>query len=463
LVIPQAVRLEFSGFWPSRMNRPNVICLVIDRLHVGYLGAYGNSWINTPALDRLAAQSFVLDRAIIDSPRLEESYRSMWLGLHALCPVAQPPQRKSVSEVLSSSGWHTALLTDEQQIAEHPLASTFNERTLIGQNDDIPPHVATAAIETNAAQFFAAAANWLQSNKAPFILWLHTGTLGRTWDAPLEFRQQYADVDDPESLDWAAVPCRMLPENFDPDKLLAISHAYAGQVSLVDQLVGEFFEAVDAAGNFRDTVLVLLSPRGFPLGEHRRVGPVDEALYAELIHVPWMIRLPKEMGTPGRSQSLVQPADLAATILDCCGLSANLLRQAAGDAEIAGEPAPAGQGQSILPLIRGERSQSRDRACAVALPTEQALVTANWSLRCSSAANEENKPAISELSNRRPKEKCELFVKPDDWFQFNEVADRCGEIVREMETALNDFSQACQSSQSAVLANLPPELTTAIE
>ena len=41
----------------------NAICLVIDRLHAGYVGAYGNTWIETPAMNRLASQSFLLDQA----------------------------------------------------------------------------------------------------------------------------------------------------------------------------------------------------------------------------------------------------------------------------------------------------------------------------------------------------------------------------------------------------------------
>ena len=40
----------------------NVICLAIDRLHLGHLGAYGNAWINTPAIDRLASQSWCSTR-----------------------------------------------------------------------------------------------------------------------------------------------------------------------------------------------------------------------------------------------------------------------------------------------------------------------------------------------------------------------------------------------------------------
>src|SRR5258708_6495236 len=30
------------------MPSKNILCIVIDRLHVGFVGAYGNTWISTP-------------------------------------------------------------------------------------------------------------------------------------------------------------------------------------------------------------------------------------------------------------------------------------------------------------------------------------------------------------------------------------------------------------------------------
>ena len=39
---------------------------------------------------------------------------------------------------------------------------------------------------------------------------------------------------------------------------------------------------------------MLISPRGFPLGEHWRVGPCDDALFGELVHVPWMMQFPRK-------------------------------------------------------------------------------------------------------------------------------------------------------------------------
>src|SRR6185437_512495 len=39
----------------------NVIVVVCNGLHLGFLGAYGNGWIDTPHLDRLAAEGVVFD------------------------------------------------------------------------------------------------------------------------------------------------------------------------------------------------------------------------------------------------------------------------------------------------------------------------------------------------------------------------------------------------------------------
>ena len=65
------------------------------------------------------------------------------------------------------------------------------------------------------------------------------------WDAPLALRQQFADEDDPEPPEFVEPPDRVLPDDFDPDELLGITHAYAGQVALVDLCLGMLLDAID--------------------------------------------------------------------------------------------------------------------------------------------------------------------------------------------------------------------------
>src|SRR5271154_3606526 len=96
------------------MRNMNAISLVIDRLHVGYLGCYGNSWIATPNFDRLASDGFVFDQALIESPDLAEQYT-------ALTSQAQFVQR------LRECGIATALITDDPQVADMPWAAEVDD------------------------------------------------------------------------------------------------------------------------------------------------------------------------------------------------------------------------------------------------------------------------------------------------------------------------------------------------
>ncbi len=45
----------------------NVVLIYSDTMRRDHLGAYGNAWIKTPNLDRLASQSVVFDRAYTSS------------------------------------------------------------------------------------------------------------------------------------------------------------------------------------------------------------------------------------------------------------------------------------------------------------------------------------------------------------------------------------------------------------
>ena len=59
---------------------PNLVVLVLDGLQPAYLGPYGNTWVNTPAWNHLAAESLLLERCWLDAPELADFYRAAWTG-----------------------------------------------------------------------------------------------------------------------------------------------------------------------------------------------------------------------------------------------------------------------------------------------------------------------------------------------------------------------------------------------
>ncbi len=274
----------------------NAICLVIDRLHRGFLGAYGNTWIETPAFDRLAAESFVFDQMLVDSSRLGPLYRSFWQGLHALAPAMD--NRPTLPALLREAGVHCTLLTDDRAVIEHPLAIEFDDCIQIDPPWQSQMAAEGAYEETHLARCFLQIVDWVQTARRPFFLWCHLGSLGTTWDAPQECRERYWDESDPPLLSTADVPDRMLPQGFDPDELLVYTQAYAGQIALLDTCLGGFLDVLDELPAAHKTLLALTASRGLPMGEHLRLGPCDEALHGELVHVPLVLRFPPPtMGT----------------------------------------------------------------------------------------------------------------------------------------------------------------------
>jgi hypothetical protein len=396
----------------------NALLLTIDRLHIGYLGAYGNAWIGTEALDRLAAGGFVFDQCFVDSPDLERLCRSWWLGRHALAPGGEMSDH--IARQLAGRGIHTALITDDPTVARHPLAAGFDE--LVDLDFPDPQAAAGADEETHLAQCFSSLIGWLETADEPFLAWCHLRGLGAAWDAPLARREFYADEDDPTLAEFVRVPSQLLAREFDPDELLGITQAYAGQVALLDACIEAFDETLESLALPGPTLLGLLSARGFPLGEHCRVGDVDQALHMELVHVPLILRVPGEQ-TAGRSQGLVQPTDLAGTLLDWFGV------------------APCGA--SLLPLIRGEAEPPRDRLLIAGREHERAIVTPSWYLR-------DVVPP-------------ELFVRPDDWWQATNVSNRCAETVEGLQRIRAECEQALQSGDTAPLPPLDHVLLHGLE
>ncbi len=92
------------------MDKRNVVVLVVDRLQAAQVGAYGNTWIRTPQLDRLAAESLLLDCALADALELDLLYRGLWQGLPGRLPPQSVATGPWLPALVSAAGLHTALL-----------------------------------------------------------------------------------------------------------------------------------------------------------------------------------------------------------------------------------------------------------------------------------------------------------------------------------------------------------------
>jgi arylsulfatase A-like enzyme len=382
----------------------NALMLEVPALHLGYLGCYGNEWVATPALDRLAAQSIVFDWHMADSL---DPLPSDWTGRYSFPGPGEDAAREDhpthgLNALLRAAGIRFTHVGPSPR-AEGAADGTALERTL---------EAALVALDD-----LRGAERWL--------LWAELPPLVPPWELPEDFRDRYftrAPEEDSEEGEGPPEPLLDPPggpldaEDFELWERIQLT--YAGVVSYLDTSLGVFLEELGRLPE--EPLLILTARRGLALGEHGILGDERPWLHDEVIHLPLIVRLPGGAEAGRRIAALTQPADLYATLLETFGL-----------------PVPeTAHGRSLWPLLRGEAEQVRPYACAGwerGGAVEWALRTPAWGFLL---------PVLVPPGDR-PREP-HLYVKPDDRWEVNDVRQHHLELVDHLEGVLRGFVAAAR-------------------
>ncbi|MCL2623114.1 MAG: sulfatase-like hydrolase/transferase [Planctomycetaceae bacterium] len=424
----------------------NIIYLLVDRLHIGFWGAYGNSEIETPTLDRLAVESFLADRFYVDTTDPVRQCRSWWRGVHALVQKESP----TLVTQLNAAGYRTVLLTDDPDIAYSGDANDFSDVQLLPTSDSTEPCIEID--ETHLCRMLATAATTAESlarPDSPYCLWCHLRGFDEIWDFPLFLREKYCGEGDPEPYPDVIPPLmKAQASDFELQERLdfrqAVVSAYMGGVTMFDELLEMLIEPL-RDGTFGDETLFLLAgTRGVLFGEHGLIGipPTNanfvEPLVSSLVQVPLAVRFPDGFGATVRSDALLQPPDMTRLLYEWLELPMPDTLPCA----VSAEP-------HMLDLIREESQNLRDRVLIVASPDQSVpegsascLVTQSWSLQELDPATNADMPFA-------------LHVKPDDRWDVNNVANRCGEIVEQLLAVRADLTRRLHAGDITPPEQLP--------
>lgn len=196
------------------------------------------------------------------------------------------------------------------------------------------------------ARTFSAAINWLEGGRdpeKPFFMMVDCWDPHEPWDPP----RKYVDMYDPGYSGIEMILDFYGPTRLMTDKELAHMRAlYAGEVTLVDNWFGKFFDRLGELGLLEESLVVVVSDHGHQLGEHGISGKLPAGMYSELMDCVLMVRHPEGVGAGQRCNALVQHHDIYATLMSYAGV----------------EPAPGMDGHDLMPLIEGKVSQVRDYA-----------------------------------------------------------------------------------------------------
>ncbi|MGQ9607621.1 MAG: sulfatase-like hydrolase/transferase [Thermogutta sp.] len=509
----------------------SAIVVVVDGLRPEYLGPYGNAWVSTPHLNRLAAEGFVFDHCVAAEQDASKLFRSLLTGQHPSLVSRKAPPQPSASEDevqmtapllqwVRKNGGAGLFVTDDPRLFRDSAAQWFDTLQLLsGQRIEaqgadsweailagLPPNPCLDWSETWTAGFFSQVSDLLPNvQDRAFLLWCHLGGFARIWDCPTDFREVYQEEGDPPPWNGVAAPRHFFPPGADPDSWLPFVQAYAGQVVLLDLCLGGLLQAISQAGLDRQCVIALTGFGGFPLAEHGWLGMWKIPPRNERIACPLMLRFPDGVGAADRSHALCYVHDLAPTLQAAIADPADPPAPGSPDSRSTtgrGSPACPGEspaftscdtdGGNLMPIVHGQIEQVRDRLfCRCDDPAVVAVRTASWSALVDMTADLQSFDKSLPPPATRPAEPAsrafasgvngaedtalqevnaeaelgndsqdvttvrgivELYVKPDDRWEMNDVADRCPrEAVAAIRQALA-FHRLVKGDLSA----LPP-------
>jgi arylsulfatase A-like enzyme len=389
-----------------------VVAFNLSGCPAGWLGAYGNEWVGTPNLDRLAAEAIVFDRHLSDHPHPDG-------GLLRYAP--------RVNESLRSASVRTVLIRANHPDTDGPPPFYAGWDEVFDARPDPADPSPLDALTRSLPQVL----DRLQAEPR-WLLWIETDRLIPPWDVRPDVFEAYFDDDEQPEPDPQAervTPFADPPTGpFDRSDLAAwdwLHSTFAAVVTALDAELGSIFEMLRGRGLDQTSAWLVTSDFGYPLGEHGQVGLHRPWLHEELIHLPLILRLPGAAEADRRVPAVTQPADLASTLLDLFGIA----------------PLPHEfRGFSLLPLAHGQAEKVRDVAYSrleLDGAAELAIRTDDWALVLPVTPHPDDPP-------REPM----LFAKPDDRWEVNDLRPRNVETADELEAQLRKLAAEKPHDQS---------------
>lgn len=361
--------LAALAFWgcssgvESLPERPHVVIYLVDTLRADRLGTYGYNRSTSPNIDALGEAGVVFEQASAPAPWTLPSVTSMFLS-QLSCEHGVTVDRDRIADgtkplavLMKELGYETA------SFHANPYAGKM---TGLDRGFDVSRLVKQEALEE-------AVGEWLESRQGkPFFLYVHTiephnpelakdrfieprGSVPE--EAKREVERRYRDYRQLTRVDYDAGRRPGTTDNTEEQRRAlnrldelrdTIDRLYDATVREADARLGRFVTSLQDAGVWQDTLFVFVSDHGEELGD-RGGWQHDQSLYQELVHVPLVVRFPRDWNSGGRVREHVGIIDLFPTILDVLGVDS---------------PSNV-RGRSFLPLLDGPSDPIEPRVSAM--------------------------------------------------------------------------------------------------
>ncbi|MGY0580173.1 MAG: sulfatase family protein [Paraglaciecola chathamensis] len=269
-------------------QRPNIILIVADDLNWDDLGAYGNTGVKTPNLDKLAKNGMRFDSAFLTASSCSPSRASMITGRYPHNTDAEqlhwplPKEQLTVSQTLRDAGYWTAaagkwhLGEDTKQRFDEVRESKYGIDEPSGSAQWVP------LLE-------------MRPKEKPFFLWL------ASWDSHRPFYQgEYPHSHSQEDV--------RLPPYYPATELYMNDFAaYYDEISRLDEHVGKVVSTLERQGVKGNTLIIFVADNGRPFARDKTT------LYDSGVKTPFIAHWPDGIAKGSISDSIISSIDLAPT------------------------------------------------------------------------------------------------------------------------------------------------------
>jgi len=347
--------------------RHNVILYMIDTLRADHLGCYGYRRPTSPRIDAFGREGVIFDHAVAQSSWTRPSAASILTGHYPAAHGATTlrrglrPEVATLAEILQGRGYRTgAFVTNVNVAPQWGFQRGFElYRYLPEDEKSATVHVGADVVNTHAFE-------WLAATGEPFFLYLHVTDPHLPYAPPDPWRERLADrtvAVDSTRVDDLIAAFRERQVQPTEDEVRALAARYDGEIAFVDESFGQLLDELRRRGLYDRTAIVLIADHGEEFGDH---GGFEHGrtLYEEIVHVPFIARLPGASAAGTRVATTVQQVDVLATLLDYLAI-----------------PVPAGlAGRSLVPALAGHALAPADALAETSLsrPTAEAVITGTW-------------------------------------------------------------------------------------
>jgi len=266
----------------EKQSKPDIVLFISDDHGWADSGAYGDKYVRTPNIDRLAKESMRFTHAFAASPLCSPSRCVIETGLM--------PHRNGAHK------FGTPIRNDIRTMPEYFKAMGYYTAH-IGKFHHNPrkrfPYDFIHGSEMKAAGFLAA-----YDKPKPLLLVVCTHPPHTPWSKNNTY--------DPKKI--------VLPPNYvDTPETRSDRANYYSDVTRMDGILGGVLDAVDKRKNRADTLFIYTSDQGAN-------WPFEKwCLYDGGLRVPFIVRRPGKIARGGATDAMVSFADILPTIIDAAG------------------------------------------------------------------------------------------------------------------------------------------------